>query len=133
MDEVVDPANLSMHAVLAHDLAGQVGLHEAVPVPPIAFLVAFSPVEKGFSQILAGNFNLGVPLVACCPARGSAFIQGCVRCGLHRLMQKRRCLAPAVYVDNVTQIVDAGICPGHNNCVLLAQEVITFSLTGHET
>ena len=133
MDQVVDPANRWMHAVQACRFAGLVGPNEAVPVPPVEFLVAFSPVDKGFSKILASHFDLGVPLVAWCTARGSALFEGCVRRGSHLVIGKRRCLAPAVYVDNFTQIIVAGIYPRHNNCVLLAQEVMTFSLTSHDT
>ena len=129
MDQVVDPSNLSMHAIQTCNLTGQVVLHEAVPVPPVEFLVAFSPVDKGCSRILTGHFDLGVPLVAYCTARGSAFIEGCVRRGSHLLIGKRCCVAPAGYVDNLTQAVDAGICPRHDICVLLGQEVMTFSLT----
>ena len=131
MDQVGDPTNLSMHAMQACNLAGQFGLHEAVPVSPVELLVAFSPVDKGFSKIATDHFYLGVPLVALCAARGSAFIQGCIRRRSHRIIGKLCCLAPAVNVDNLTQLVDASICPGHDNCVLLAQEGITFSLTGH--
>ena len=43
MDQVVDPKNLSMHAIQACDLIGKVRLHEAVPVPPVKFFFAFSP------------------------------------------------------------------------------------------
>ena len=98
----------SMHAVQACYWVGQVSLHETVPVPPVEFFVALLPADKGLSNVLASHFDLRVQLVAWCAARGSALIEECVRRGLHCLIGKGRCLAPAVYVNNVRQIVDAG-------------------------
>ena len=46
VDQVVHYANLSMHAVQACDLVGKVGLHEAVPVPPVEFFDAYLKVGK---------------------------------------------------------------------------------------
>ena len=79
MDQVVHPTNLSMLAVQACKLGGQVILDQIVPESPVEFFVAFSPVNQGISQILTGHFNLRVPLVAWCAARGSAFVKGRVR------------------------------------------------------
>ena len=101
MDQVADPTTLSMHAVQACDLVGQVGLDDFVPESPVEFFVAFSPVDKGISKILTGHFDLRVPLVAWCAAQGYAFVEGCVRRPLQRLIGERCCLAPAVYVDKV--------------------------------
>ena len=133
MDQVVYPTNLSMHVIQACDLVGKVGLNEAVPVSPVEFFVAFSPVEKGLSKILASNFDLCVQLIAWCAARGSAFIEGCVWRASHRLIVKRRCLALAVYVSNVAQIENASLCYPHNFSVQRAQEVVASSLADHET
>ena len=110
MDQVVDPTDIPMHAIQACDLVGKVGLHEAVPVPRVEFLVAFSAVDKGLSKFLATHFDLRVPLLARCAARACAFIEECVRGPLHRFRGKQRCLAPGVYVDNVAQIENAGVC-----------------------
>ena len=109
MDQVLDPANLSMHAIQMCSLPGQVVLHEVVPELPV---------------------NLGIPLVAWCAARGFTFVGGCVRRGSHGLIGKRFCFAPAPYVHNITHVIHAGSCSLHDICVLLAQEVVTFLMTG---
>ena len=129
MDQVVDPTNLSMHAVQACDLR----LDEIVPESPVEFFVAFSPVDKGIPKILTGHFDLRVPLVAWSAARGFAFVEGRVRRASHRLIGERRCPTAAVYGDNVTQIVNGGIRLRHNYRVARAQELMASSLTGHET
>ena len=133
MDQVVDPTNLSMHEVQACDLVGQVGLDKIVPESPVQFFVALSPVDKRISKVLTGHFDRHVPLVAWCAAGESAFVEGCVRRALHRLIGEQRCLAPAVYLDNVTQIVNGCVCLRHNFRVARAQELMAWSLTGHET
>ena len=133
MHQVVDPTNLSMHAVQACNLIGQVGLDEIGPGSSVEFFFAFSPVDKGISKILARHFDGRVPLVAWCAVRGSAFIEGGVRRLSHRPIGERRCLTPAVYVKNVTQFVNGGVGLGHDCCVALAQELMALSLTSHGT
>ena len=86
MHQVVDRTKLSMHAVQACNLIGQVGLDEIVPGSPFEWFVAFMPVDKGISKILTGHFHHRVPLVAWCAARGSAFVEGRVRRASHRLI-----------------------------------------------
>ena len=132
MDQLVDPTNLPMHAVQACDLVVLVGLHELVPVSTVEFFVAFSPIDKDPSKILTSHFNLRVPLVACCAGRGFAFIKGCVRRASHGLIGEGRCFAPAVYVNNLAQIKNEGICPRHRG-EEWAQQMMASSLTGHET
>ena len=46
MDQIVDPANLSMHAIQTCDLAGQVLPHQVISEPPIEILGAFSRVDE---------------------------------------------------------------------------------------
>ena len=46
MDQVADPANISLHAIQTFHLAEQVILHEVGPEPPVEFLVTCSPVDE---------------------------------------------------------------------------------------
>ena len=113
-DHIVDPTNLSMHAVHMCNLVGQGGLDKIVSELPVQLFVAFSPVDKGISKILKSQFDLRVPVVPWCTAGGSAFVEGRVRRASHRLIRSRRCFRPVVYVDNVMQIVNGGIRLRHN-------------------
>ena len=131
--QVVDPTNLSMHAVQACNLIGQVGLDEIVAESPVELFVAFLPFDKGISKILTGHFDLRVPLVGRCAARGSVFVEGRVRRPSHHVVGERRCFTPAVYVDNAAQFVNGGVRLGHNSRMAWAQELMTSSLTGHGT
>ena len=133
MHQVADPTNLSMHAVQACNLVGQVGLDEIFPESPVEFFVAFWPFDQGILKILTCHFDLHVPLVAWCAARGSAFVDGRVGSASHRLIGERRCLTPAVYVDNVAQFVNGAVHLRHNCRVMCAQNLMASSLTGHGT
>ena len=133
MDQVVDATNLSMHALQACNLVEQVSVDEVVTEPLVKPFVAFSPLHKGISNLLTGHLARRVPLVAWCAARGSAFVEGRVRRASDHLIGERRCLTPAVYVDNVPQILNGGVHLQHNCRVARAQELMASSLTGHET
>ena len=131
--QVVDPTNLSMHAVQACNLIGHISLDRIVPESPLEFFVAFWPFDKGISKILTGHFDLRVPLVAWCAARGFVFVEGRVWRTSHRVVGERRCCTPAVYVDNATQFVNGGFRLPHKCPMAWAQELMTSSLIGHGT
>ena len=118
--QVIDPTNLSMHAVQACNLIGQVGLDKIVPESPVELFVALPPVDKGPSKVLTNHFDLPVPLVAWCVASVSVLVKGRVRRASHRLVGERRCSTLAVYVDDSAQFVDSGVRTRHNCCMTWA-------------
>ena len=131
MDQVVDPTNLSVHAVQACDLVGLVTLHEVVPVSPVKLFIAFLPVDKGPSKILTSHFDLCVQLVAWCAATGSAFIEGSVRRVFalsHRgtALSCASCLCRQCRTDQKWWRLSSTQLPR-------AQEMMASSLSCHET
>ena len=133
MHQVIDPTNLSMPAVQACNLIGQVSLDEVAAESPVELFVALSPVDKGLSKVLTGHFDLGVRLVTWCAASVPVFVEGRVRRASHRVVGEWRCFMPAVYVDASAQFVDSGVRTRHNCCMVWAYRMVTSSLTGHGT